>query len=283
MKKIVVPCDFSKPAINAFRFALDIAAQSKGTVHLLNVVELPIMHDTLLMPVLNFEEQLLNDLKENAETRFKKIIEKYQTDGVKVVVKTVFGSVSRMIQDYITEESIDLVVMGSHGATGAREFFIGSNAEKMVRNSPVPVLVTKDYYKGPIKNIVFPNTLYTENQEELVMKVKALQNFFKARLHLVWINTPLNFTSDTVTIGRLNVFAKRFMLKDYTISVFNHTDEERGILEFSNSIKGDLIAMGTHGRKGVSHLVNGSLAEDVVNHTSGLVWTYSLQQTPVEA
>lgn len=283
MKKILVPCDFSKPAINAFRFALDVATQSKGVIHLLNVIELPIMHDTVLMPVLNFEEQLFKELRENSEERFKKITDKYNTGNVKVVVKTVFGSVSRMIQDYIKTESIELVVMGSHGATGAREFFIGSNAERMVRNSPVPVLVIKDYYKGPIKNIVFPNTLETENQEDLVMKVKALQNFFKAHLHLVWINTPLNFTSDTLTNDRLQAFAKRFMLKDYTISVFNHTDEESGILEFSNSIKGDLIAMGTRGRKGIAHLVNGSLAEDVVNHNKGLVWTYSLQNEPVEA
>jgi nucleotide-binding universal stress UspA family protein len=283
MKKILVPCDFSKPAINAFRFALDVATQSKGTIHLLNVIELPIMHDTVIMPVLNFEEQLLKDLRENAETQFKKITDKYKATNIKVVVKTVFGSVSRMIQEYIKDESIDLVVMGSHGATGAREFFIGSNAEKMVRNSPVPVLVIKDQFKGPIKNIVFPNTLETENQEGLVMKVKALQNFFKAHLHLVWINTPLNFTSDTLTHERLKEFASRFMLKDYTISVYNHTDQETGILEFAGSIKGDLIAMGTHGRKGISHLVNGSLAEDVVNHNRGLVWTYTLQQTPVEA
>jgi hypothetical protein len=78
----------------------------------------------------------------------------------------------------------------------AREFFIGSNAEKIVRQADVPVLVLKDEYKGPIKNIVFPNTLETEDQEDLVQKIKALQHFFKAHLHIVWINTPVNFTTD---------------------------------------------------------------------------------------
>jgi K+-sensing histidine kinase KdpD len=114
------------------------------------------------------------------------------------------------------------------------------------------------------------------------MKVKALQNFFKARLHVVWINTPLNFTSDTVTHSRLEAFAKRFMLKDYTINVFNHTDGEQGILEFARSVDGDLIAMGTHGRVGISHFIYGSLAETVVNHNKGLVWTYSMKNVPVE-
>jgi nucleotide-binding universal stress UspA family protein len=283
MKNILVPFDFSRPAINAYRFSLDVASGSKGTVHLLHVIELPILHDSLLMPVLNFEQDLLNDLRKNAEDRFSKIMAEYATDGLNVIVKVEFGGVSKMILDYIGEHPIDLVIMGSQGATGVREIFIGSNAEKIVRSSTVPVLVMKDYYKGPIKNIVFPNTLDTENQEGLTMKVKALQAFFKAHLHIVWINTPSNFTSDNVTLERLEAFARRFMLKNCTISIFNQTDEEKGIVEFANSIDADLIAMGTHGRKGISHLLNGSLAEDVVNHYKGLVWTYSLKNETVVA
>lgn len=282
MKKILVPCDFSKPAINAYRFALDLAAQSKGTIHLLNVVELPVLNDTMLMPVLGVEKQLLDELHQNAGIRFKKITDKYKAEGVSVSSKVEVGAVSSVLREYITREAIDIVVMGTHGASGIRELFVGSNAEKMVRRSPVPVLVVKDYDKRPVKNIVFPNTLDTEGQEDLVMKVKSLQNFFKARLHIVWINTPFNFTSDEVTNARLGAFAKRFMLKDYAIHIFNDISEEQGIQAFSNSVKGDLIAMATHGRKGISHLLNGSLAEDVVNHNKGLVWTYSLKNEPVE-
>jgi len=283
MKKILVPYDFSRTAVNAYRFALDVASQSGGTVHLLNVVELPVLHDSLLMPVLNFEEELLKELRQKAEANFNTLLTKYKTEGVKVVHKVEFGHILKTMLEYVAKESIDVVIMGSHGVTGAREFFIGSNAEKMVRFSPVPVLIVKEFYKGPIKQIVFPNTLDTEEQEDLVMRVKALQHFFNAHLHLVWINTPLNFSSDTETYARLKAFAKRFMLKDYTINVFNHTDEERGILEFSKFIDGDLIAMGTRGRKGIAHLVNGSLTEDVVNHSHSLVWTYSPQPEVVNA
>lgn len=283
MKRILVPCDFSKPAVNALRFASDIAREAKAAIHLLHVIELPVLHDSILMPVLNFEEQLLKELRDNAQECFRKLEQRYKAEGVKIVPVVEFGSVSSMIQQYIRKQSIDLVIMGSHGANGLREVFVGSNAEKIVRHSTAPVLVIKDLYKGPIKNIVFPNSLETEHQEELTMKVKALQSFFKARLHLVWINTPLNFSSDSATRERLTAFAKRYMLKDYTINIFNHPNQEEGILEFARSVKGDLVAMGTHGRKGISHLVNGSLAENVVNHYKGLVWTYSLANSPVEA
>jgi nucleotide-binding universal stress UspA family protein len=282
MKKILVPCDFSKQAINAYRYALDTAVLSKGTVHLLHIIELPVLHDTALMPVLNFEDAFLKELKEKSTAQFKKITNKYSEEGVKVIFDVKFGSVGRMIGDYIKDKGIDIVIMGSHGASGVREFLVGSNAEKMVRNSPVPVLILKNYYKGPIKNIVFPNTLETEKQEDLVMKVKALQSFYKAHLHIVWINTPLNFTSDIATRERLTKFGKRFMFKDFTIHVFNHGDEEQGILQFTQQIGGNLIAMGTHGRKGMAHVVSGSLAEDIANHTQTPVWTYSLKNEPAK-
>jgi hypothetical protein len=144
-------------------------------------------------------------------------------------------------------------------------------------------MVLKEHFAGPVKNIIFPNTLEIENQEDLVMKVKALQHFFGANLHIVWINTPTNFASDTVTNERLKKFAQRFMLKDYTTNVFNHNNEEEGIIKFTQMIKGDMIAMGTHGYKGVSHVLLGSMAEDIVNRTDKLIWTYTMKNEPVEA
>ncbi len=275
MKKILVPCDFSKPAVQAFRYALDIATQSSnGFVHLLYVVEIPVINDSMLMPVVPFEDGLLEEIKQKMLREFTKMNDKYNKDSVKTSIEVQFGRPAEMIQSYVANNGIELIIMGSHGAKGAKELFIGSNAERVVRNSSVPVIVLKKYFKGPIKNIVFPNTLETENQESLVQRVKVLQNFFKAHLHRVWINTPINFTSDTVTLARLNAFAKRFQFKDYSVNVFNHLSPEEGIIEFANAVDGSLIAMGTHGRKGFAHIMHGSLTESLVNHTDKIVWSY---------
>lgn len=278
MKKVLVPCDFSGPAVNAFRFALDIASPSKGTVHLLNVIELPVVHNSLLMPVVTFEQVLLDELKAASEKEFKKLTDRYETDGVKIVTEVLFGITAHKIIDYAAEKSVDIIVMGSHGASGMKEYFIGSNAEKIVRISPVPVLVVKNYPKEPIKNIVFPNTLETAYQHDLVTGVKALQEFFKAQLHIVWINTPINFVSDTITRKRLVDFADRFMLKNFTINIFNHPNEENGIIHFTEMIQGDMIAMGTSGRKGLAHWLNGSMTEDIVNHVKCPIWTSVLKR-----
>lgn len=277
MKKLLVPCDFSIPSLHAFQFALDAAAQVNGTVHVLHVVELPVLHDSVLMPVLSFEQDLFQELRKKAETQFAIIKKKFNKNAVNVVSEVQFGKISDMIRNYTKEHEVDTIIMGSHGATGAREFFIGSNAEKIVRQADVPVLVLKDEYKGSIKNIVFPNTLETEDQEDLVQKIKALQHFFKAHLHIVWINTPVNFTTDTETRQRLEKFVKRYQFKDYSVNIYNHLNPEDGIIEFSKLIDAGLIAMGTHGRTGIAHMIHGSLTESLVNHTDKLVWSYVMK------
>lgn len=277
MKKILVPCDFSEQSIDAFRVSLEIAAMSKGEIHLVNVVELPIMHDTVLMPVLSFEEALLKELKEKAEEQFEKLKDKYARDAGKVRGTVIYGATSIMILRYVEENGIDLVVMGSRGVSGLREVLIGSNTEKIVRNSPVPVLTVKKYVNvSSIKSIVFPNTLQHDH-EDLILRVKALQDFFDAKLHIVFINTPTNFTRDLTTEKRLNEFVKRYRIKNYTINIYNDPYEEAGVINFAHSVGAELIAMGTHGRKGIAHILSGSLTEDVVNHVDCPTWTYTIK------
>ena len=73
MKKILVPCDFSAQAVDAFRFAMDVSTQSKGEIHLINVIEVPVVHDSLLMPIHSFEESLFKELKAKTEKQFQYI------------------------------------------------------------------------------------------------------------------------------------------------------------------------------------------------------------------
>jgi nucleotide-binding universal stress UspA family protein len=275
MKRILVPSDFSDPAVQAFKFAVDVARKSGGEVILLNVIELPVMSDSVLMPSLSFEEAFIKDLKANAEKNFAKMKTKWASD-VKVTTLIEYGSTTSSIRDFVKDNKIDLVVMGTHGATGMKEFFIGSNTEKIVRSSPVPVIALKGSVKiASIKNIVFPNTADLD-QEELTLKVKELQNFFGASLHVLYVNTPSRFRRDVEVKKEMKAFAKRFMLKDYTLTIFNDYSEEEGLRNFIAETKSDLVAMATHGRRGLNHLMSGSIAEDAVNHLECPIWTYKI-------
>jgi nucleotide-binding universal stress UspA family protein len=277
MKKILVPCDFSKPAIGAFRIALDLAAKTRGTVTLLNILEFPAISNPLMATASGYEHELIRELQSKVRRDYEKLINRYTARGVTVKTEVLPGTVAYMITDYSRRKGMDIIVMGTHGATGLREAVMGSNAEKVVRRASVPVLTVKKYSKRPVRNIVFPNTLETDKQADLVKKVSELQTFFKAKLHVLYVNTPTNFTADDVTHERLKAFASRYKLRNYTLNVYNYPFEEAGILHFANRIKADLVAMGTHGRQGLAHFLNGSLAEDIVNHANFPIWTYAMK------
>jgi hypothetical protein len=182
-----------------------------------------------------------------------------------------------MIREYIRDNKIDIVVMGTKGASGWKEFIVGSNTEKVVRLSTVPVLAIR---KAPslesIKNIVLPSTLEL-NQTEFMDEVKNLQEFFNARLHVVLLNTPMNFRRDADSWNLLEDFADFYHLQNYQLHIYNEAFESDGITRFSKDIGADLIAMGTHSRRGLSHLMTGSITEDVVNHVEIPIWTFTLK------
>lgn len=274
MKRILVPCDFSDPAVQAFKFAAQIASQSKGQITLLNVVEIPVMHDTVLMPVLSFEEAFLKEAKEKAEKNFLKMKERWAKE-VKVAYQVVYGATANTIREVAEEIKADVIVMGTHGASGLKEWVIGSNAEKIVRTSSIPVIAIKKQVKGDIKNIVFPITPSLDD-EALFQRIKALQYFMKATLHLLFVNTPGVFLRDNVSKPQMEALAKRLLLKDYRIHVCNDLSEEDGIRNFTTEMKADMVALGTHGRRGLNHLLTGSIAEDVVNHLDCPIWTYKM-------
>ena len=274
MKKILVPCDFSSTAIQAFRFACEIATVSKGEVFLLNVIELPSMHNSLLVPIQAYENTFLKEVKSKAHRNFEKMKEKW---GKKVNVNffVEHGSVTEGIERFVSKKRVDLVVMGTHGSSGIKEYTVGSNAEKIVRFTKVPVIaIKKAVSASSLKNIVFPTNLKAVNKD-LLNSVKALQSFFKARLHILYVNVPSNFIPDHLTENRLIEFAKQNEFKNCSIHIYNDIDEESGIINFSAKFKNKIIAMSTHGRRGINHLMNGSIAEDVVNHSDCPIWTRS--------
>jgi nucleotide-binding universal stress UspA family protein len=278
MEKILVPCDFSDEATNAFRLAVEMAHATSAEIHAVHVIELPIMHEDVLTPLPSFDETLLKELNERAEEKFSTMKLEYAREHIHMETKIEFGPILSTLLDYHKDQKISLVVMGTKGSTGLEEVLIGSTAEKIVRHALCPVMVVKHYSKlEDLKNIVFPNSMEA-GQEDLVMHVKALQFALNAKLHLVWIDTSLKGSDHNAVKNRLEDFARRFMMTNYTVNVFHAKNKEVGVIDFTHRIKADMVAMGTHARKGLSHFFKGSVTEDVVNHVDCPIWTYVIKK-----
>jgi len=275
MKKILVPCDFSAPAVQAFKFAANIARQGKGEIVLLNIVEMPVLRHGPV-PINALEKSFLKKTKERVSSDVDKMIDKW-AKGIKVSFVLDHGEVNHMITKHIKKHKIDLIVMGTHGASGIREFFIGSNAEKIVRFSSVPVITVKKHFSNTIKNIVFATDL-SKIPSKVSERLKALQKFFKADLHIVYVNTPFNFKTDESLRPSIAEFMNATgFARSSTFTIFNDQDEVSGIRNFAKKCKADLVALPTQGKKGLSHFLFGSVAEDVTNHIECPLWTCSTE------
>lgn len=279
MKKILVPTDFSKPAMIAAEVAADIAKKANAELTLLHVVEEAVSNSLNVEGQVSaggqWEEKLFTmKLIEKAKKQLTKLVEDSKFDGVKVKQELRVGSPYHGMNTIIVEKKVDLVVMGTAGRSDLEQMIIGSNTEKIVRMSHCPVLTmhakpaSQDF-----KNIVYATSM--DKDEEVFSRiVRNTQKLYDSTIHLVRINTPGNFQRDVVVKRYMQDFAKKLQLKNFTINVFNDVSEEEGIIYFADSIGADLIAMATHGRTGFAHVLAGSIAEDVVSHSKRPVLTF---------
>ena len=102
---------------------------------------------------------LRKEMSANAEKNFERIKLKYKSDNGKVVSSIEFGVPTSVILTYAKKNSIDTIIMGSHGATGVKEMFAGSNTEKIVRTSPIPVIARPPGSRASEETCASPSAL----------------------------------------------------------------------------------------------------------------------------
>lgn len=279
MKKILVPYDFSPVSEHALDLACQIADKVDSEIMLLNVIEHPTADSFKTMGIQNVDpmEQLyIKKMYERTDEKLSEVVSKAKYSDDKITTKIQLGNAFNTIIDQIVEERVDLMVAGTEGAEGLNEFLVGSIAEKIVRNATCPVITTADKCEiEPIEKIVFASD-FIHTDAGLISRLKELQAVFEAQLNIVKINTPASFTSTRHDTRQMEEFVSKYDIKNYTIDIYNYKNEEDGIVLYAEDIQADMIALGTHQRKGVGHFLAGSIAEDVVNHAKVPVWTAHL-------
>ena len=278
MKRILVPTDFSVQAENALKVAAQLAKKYDGEIYLLHMLELPM---EMVNPV---GDTRSSDLPEAiyfmklAKKRFSEILARPYLQGLRVHETVEFHQAFDGIMETSRKHDCDFIVMGSQGATGFKEMFIGSNTEKVVRTSEVPVLVIKNEHSSfQIKNFVFATDLDNHNKKTL-NSVVEFAKLTDSKLHLVYINTANDFITSEETDEFLEKYLEGFDYANYKFHVYNDDSVEKGILKFAKKVNADIIGIATHGRKGLSHFFNGSISEDLVNHANSPVITFRLEK-----
>ncbi|WP_339755771.1 universal stress protein [uncultured Winogradskyella sp.] len=277
MQRIIVPIDFSEHSEFALEAASNIAKKYEAELIVLHMLELSDAILTAGNDSLNEEAVFYLKL---AEKKIETFLDKPYLEGINVTPIIKHFKVWSEVNDVAKENDANLIVMGSHGVSGIKEVLVGSNTEKVVRHSEIPVLIIKH---NPIlfdfENGVFASD-FSEDAVSSYLKAKKTFEKLGAKMHLVYVNSPDgNFKSSSEIDKLVSNFLKKAdgdLENLSNVNVVSDYSVEKGILNFANLTGADVIAVATHGRKGLAHFFEGSISEDIANHSTLPVMTFKM-------
>lgn len=268
MKKILVPLDFTDISEFGLQLAAHIGNHIDLEITMLNYINPPTEGGFSSIGDITSEADLAEDHAFMAATvkrnriRMEELASKYAAHS-----KAQFNPILQIgkldsIDEYIKENHIDLVVMGTSGESTFSEFFLGNHTEQVIRVSNCPVLSVKQpVEKFEPKEMVLATDLHTGNTVE--MKYFAeFASWFNSKIHLLHVvKDEKHATSEKE--NEVNQFGQSHGLTNFDSHVLSGNKEDV-IKYFVKSHKVGMIGVTTRARGGLNNLFFGSLSEDLV-------------------
>ena len=263
--KILVPTDFSKNANHAIDYAAVVAKATGAELLLLYVYSPPVTRNNLAYPLITEEmgrakkeanEQLLNKCNE--------ISEAYRISCHSLVMT---GNLVDEIIGKAVDVKIDMIIMGTQGASGIDQVLFGSNTAAVIERASCPVLAVPAQTKPFIPRKIVFATDYQDNDMQTMKAVTNLTTSFKAELLIVHVSKePLKSERDLIEQFSKAV-AKETGFKEPFYYVMPHDDIQKGIDLFVDSVGADLIALSMRKRNIFEKLFDKSLTKKMAYHT----------------
>lgn len=193
MKKILLPTDFSANAYNAITYAVNLFKDETCTFYLLNTYT-PILYDTEYILYSTTQPGLEEIYRENSEKGLQRILRrldhKYKNPKHSFEPISAFNLLIEEMKDQVKFKNIDLVVMGTQGATGAQEILMGTNTVNAIKKLKCPILaIPSEYVFEKPEYILFPTDYeldYSTKQMEILKEIISLH---KSKLNILHIAT----------------------------------------------------------------------------------------------
>lgn len=264
MKNILVAIDFSRCSIHALEYAIVLANRIKAEITMVWVDNTQSDESVYISSVENSRKEITSS--------FEEIISKYdeRLEHGSLNYKIRKGKVHIEVANQAKYSDSMLVVAGTHGVTGFEEFWIGSNAYRIVTYAPCPVITVRTGYefKPDINKIVLPidSTLETRQKVPFSAKIAA---YFGAEIHI------LSLYSTTIK-------AVRYKVDNYSKQVQKYLEEEnvkhvmaemeaenitRSTIQYATDNDVDIIAIMTEQETTTANLFLGAYAQQMVNHS----------------
>lgn len=265
---ILVPTDFSDVADNALNHAITVAKAYGNEITLLYILEEGLLGGLFA----GSQTEIMRDaIQAKLEAKAKEI---EQSSGVKVHARVDKGKVYKAIANMANRGNYDSIIMGSNGASGLEQI-VGSNASRTIQYSEVPVVVVKQNTANAhgYKKIVMPIDLTIESRQKVEWAIH-LGKKFNSEVHVVYSKSSDEYLQRKI---ELNINLVNHQLKNSGLKheVFAMEDGlldnfANEIMNYSNTVKAELILVMTHTEKGISEMLIGTLTQQLVNRSENI-------------
>ncbi len=259
--KILIPTDFSKNATHAIKYASAMAKALGAEIKLLCVCAPPLSRNDVAYELVEAEMASAEDA---AHKELSKLSHEILDDvGISFEKEVRTGSTAYEIINAASESKIDLIVMGTKGATGIGRLLFGSNTAKVIEATPCPVLaVPADAAIALPKKIVFATNFYDSDIQTL-KELSTLVNKLNAELILLHVSKEkVKSERDTIEAYSKTVALETGHQEPFYY-VMQHDDAQEGINLFIDSVAADLIALSTRKRNEFEKLFDRSLTKKI--------------------
>lgn len=269
IKNILIPTDFSKTGSLAVDQAVYMARLFNANLYLLHVVELTerlfgIYGSGLKTP---YVSQVVKLAKEKLNRTALSLQKKH---GIPVKAICIKGSkVWNEVLKAVKDKNIDIVIMGTHGASGFNEYFVGSNAHKTVSVCPCPVIsVRARPKKTGFTNIVLPIGDHFNSRQKVTTAI-ALAKKYEAKIHLLGLldkKGDVDPKKFDVKLGSVEKLLKEAELT-YVKKTVKADNLSAAAIRYSGKVKADLLVVLADEESHLSGALFGVFTKQIVNHS----------------
>ena len=203
MMKILLPTDFSDNSFEAIRYALLVFKDVDTTFYLMHTYTPPVYHTEYL---LEFPAQygLGDTYQQNAQDELEKLKnrleDQFRNPKHSFITHTAFNTLLNEVSEVVDRHNIDLIVMGTKGATGAKEILFGSNTVHVIKRAQCPVIAIPPHfeYESP-KEILFPTDYEIEYDEEKLANFLDIAKMHKSRINVMHVRSGYDLSKEQET------------------------------------------------------------------------------------
>lgn len=286
INRVLFATDFSDCALKAEEYAALFSRVYQASIDIFHVLELYPGLD----PEYPVTQVYVDQLRRETDTYLAEALRRLQSKRISATLRSVLGVPSVQICAAAAESHADLIVLGTRGKTGLEHLLLGSTAERVVNKAPCPVLTvclpgshigyaTSASPAAEVQRILAPVDFSDCSLNALEYAVQIAKQL-KATVTILHVLEPVSYGLDLTLIhtsereharaqldAELDALVHAIALEGLTVDrIIRGGTPADSLLRFIKEHRCDLVVMGTHGRRGLSHLVNGSVAEAVLRH-----------------